>query len=84
MSVPTFTRWFRDEVGTSPLQWLLQCRLNQARRLLESTDPTVTRVATASGFGDAVALRKHFSSHLGLSPPAYRRAHNAPELTAAG
>ncbi|MFD7702865.1 GlxA family transcriptional regulator [Streptomyces caelestis] len=84
MSVRTFTRRFRDEVGTSPLQWLLQCRLNQARRLLESTDLTVTRVATASGFGDAVALRKHFSSHLGLSPLAYRRAHNAPDLAATG
>ncbi|MER6624362.1 MULTISPECIES: GlxA family transcriptional regulator [unclassified Streptomyces] len=84
MSVRTFTRRFRNEVGTSPLQWLLQCRLNQARRLLESTDLTVARVATASGFGDAVALRKHFSAHLGLSPLAYRRAHNAPDLTATG
>ncbi|KOT39130.1 AraC family transcriptional regulator [Streptomyces caelestis] len=84
MSVRTFTRRFRDEVGTSPLQWLLRCRLDQARRLLESTDLTVTRVATASGFGDAVALRKHFYGHLGLSPLAYRRAHNAPDPTATG
>ncbi|WAP58425.1 GlxA family transcriptional regulator [Streptomyces sp. S465] len=78
MSVRTFTRRFRGEVGTSPLQWLLQRRLAQARHLLESTDLTVARVATASGFGDPVALRKHFYSHLGLSPLAYRRAHNAP------
>ncbi|GGW99539.1 transcriptional regulator [Streptomyces malachitofuscus] len=81
MSVRTFTRRFRNEVGTSPQQWLLQCRLNQARRLLESTELTVTRVAAVSGFGDAVALRKHFSTHLGLSPLAYRRAHNAPSPT---
>ncbi|MDT0397861.1 MULTISPECIES: helix-turn-helix domain-containing protein [Streptomyces] len=82
MSVRTFTRRFRGEVGTSPLRWLLQCRLNQARRLLESTELTVARVATASGFGDPVALRKHFAAHLGLSPLAYRRAHNAPDPTA--
>ncbi|KAA9157183.1 helix-turn-helix domain-containing protein [Amycolatopsis acidicola] len=81
MSVRTFTRRFRGEVGVSPLQWLLQRRLAEARRLLESTELTVTRIAKATGFGDPVALRKHFYAHLGLSPVAYRRAHHAPELT---
>ncbi|MDJ1137132.1 helix-turn-helix domain-containing protein, partial [Streptomyces iconiensis] len=79
MSVRTFTRRFRGEVGMSPLKWVLQRRLNQAQRLLESTDLTVARVATASGFGDPVTLRKHFHMHVGLSPLAYRRAHNAPD-----
>ncbi|MDJ1137226.1 GlxA family transcriptional regulator [Streptomyces iconiensis] len=79
MSVRTFTRRFRGEVGMSPLKWVLQRRLNQARRLLESTDLAVARVATASGFGDPVTLRKHFHMHVGLSPLAYRRAHNAPD-----
>ncbi|WP_326808947.1 helix-turn-helix domain-containing protein [Streptomyces sp. NBC_01775] len=79
MSERTFTRRFRAEVGTSPLQWLVQSRLSQARRLLESSDLTVERIATACGFGDPVALRKHFHTHLGLSPLAYRRVHCAPE-----
>ncbi|MFE9728659.1 GlxA family transcriptional regulator [Streptomyces sp. NPDC005794] len=79
MSERTFTRRFRAEVGTSPLRWLVQSRLAQARRLLESSDLTVARIATACGFGDPVALRKHFHTHLGLSPLAYRRAHCAPE-----
>ncbi|MFJ8794549.1 GlxA family transcriptional regulator [Streptomyces sp. NPDC102462] len=79
MSERTFTRRFRAEVGTSPLQWLLQSRLNQARGMLESSDLTVARIATACGFGNPVALRKHFHTHLGLSPLAYRRAHCAPE-----
>lgn len=79
MSERTFTRRFRAEVGTSPLQWLVQSRLTQARGLLESSELTVARIATACGFGDPVALRKHFQTHLGLSPLAYRRAHHAPE-----
>ncbi|MFD0497694.1 MULTISPECIES: GlxA family transcriptional regulator [Streptomyces] len=79
MSERTFTRRFRAEVGTSPLQWLVQSRLTQARRLLESSDLTVARIAVVCGFGDPVALRKHFHAHLGLSPLAYRRAHRAPE-----
>lgn len=79
MSERTFTRRFRAEVGTSPLQWLLQSRLTQARRLLESSDLAVARIATACGFGDPIALRKHFHTRLGLSPVAYRHAHRAPE-----
>lgn len=51
----------------------------QARRLLESSDLTVARIAAVCGFGDPVVLRKHFHTHLGLSPLAYRRAHCAPE-----
>ncbi|MFF8989515.1 helix-turn-helix domain-containing protein [Streptomyces sp. NPDC014983] len=83
MSVRTFTRRFRSEVGSSPLKWLAQRRLAHARLLLESTDLTVARIATACGFGDPVALRKHFHTYLGLSPLAYRRAHSAPEPTTA-
>ncbi|MFD2467618.1 GlxA family transcriptional regulator [Amycolatopsis silviterrae] len=79
MSARTFTRRFRGEVGSSPLKWLAQQRLSHARLLLESTGLPVARIAAACGFGDPVALRKHFHAHLGMSPLAYRRAHNAPE-----
>lgn len=79
MSARTFTRRFRSEVGSSPLKWLARQRLAHARLLLETTDLPVARIATACGFGDPVALRKHFHANLGMSPLAYRRAHNAPE-----
>ncbi|MGW1464393.1 GlxA family transcriptional regulator [Streptomyces sp. NPDC002308] len=84
MSVRTFTRRFRGETGISPLKWLAQHRLTHARRLLESTDLTVARIAAACGFGDPVALRKHFYTYVGLSPVAYRRAHNAPASVPGG
>jgi transcriptional regulator GlxA family with amidase domain len=78
MSVRTFTRRFRAEVGSSPMKWLAQRRLAHARVLLESTGLPVARIAAVCGFGDPVTLRKHFYAHLGLSPLAYRRAHHAP------
>ncbi|MFD6445924.1 GlxA family transcriptional regulator [Promicromonospora sp. NPDC060204] len=81
MSVRTFTRRFSSEAGTSPLKWLNQRRLAHARLLLETTDLPVARIAAACGFGDPVALRKQFHTSLGLSPVAYRRAHNAPDPT---
>ncbi|WP_431873876.1 GlxA family transcriptional regulator [Amycolatopsis sacchari] len=72
MSVRTFTRRFRQEVGISPLQWLTQQRVERARRLLEETDLPVDRVAAESGFGTAASLRQHLQAALGVSPSAYR------------
>ncbi|MFB7878347.1 GlxA family transcriptional regulator [Nocardia sp. NPDC056064] len=72
MSRRTFTRRFRERTGTSPQQWLLQQRIDHARLLLESTDDTVDRIATDTGFGSAVSLRHHFHRTLGTSPAAHR------------
>jgi transcriptional regulator GlxA family with amidase domain len=78
MSVRTFSRRFRAEVGGSPLQWLLDRRIDTARRMLETTDLTVDQIATAVGFGSATLLRKHLHAKVGLSPVTYRRTFSAP------
>ncbi|MFJ6214275.1 GlxA family transcriptional regulator [Streptomyces sp. NPDC092296] len=77
MSVRTFTRRFREEVGTSPVQWLLLQRTERARLLLESTDLTVEQVAREAGFGTAASLRQHLGELLGVSPSGYRRTFRA-------
>lgn len=73
MSVRTFTRRFRDEVGMSPGRWLTLQRVELARRLLETTDLPVDRIAHQAGFGTSASLRQHLGSVLGVSPLAYRR-----------
>jgi len=77
MSVRTFTRRFRDEVGTSPGQWLTQQRVERARHLLETTDLPVDQVAHDSGFGTAQSLRVHLQGAIGVTPTAYRRTFRA-------
>lgn len=72
MSVRTFTRRFRAEVGISPGQWLIQQRVDRARELLERTDLAVEEVAARAGFGTAASLRQHMHTVLGVSPRAYR------------
>jgi transcriptional regulator GlxA family with amidase domain len=77
MSVRTFTRRFREEVGMSPGQWLTQQRVEHARHLLESTDLGVDQVARQAGFGTAASMRQHLQVALGVSPTAYRRTFSA-------
>lgn len=74
LSRRTFTRRFRDRTGTSPGDWLLQRRLDEARRLLEASDLPVDAVAQRTGFGSAVTLRHHFRARFGTTPGAHRRA----------
>jgi transcriptional regulator GlxA family with amidase domain len=77
MSVRTFTRRFREEVGISPGQWLTRQRVERARHLLESTDLSVEQVARDAGFGTAQSMRQHLQSALGVSPTLYRRTFRA-------
>ncbi len=73
MSVLTFTRRFREETGLSPSRWLARQRVELARRLLETTELPVERIATSAGFGTAVSLRQHLHAAIGVAPLAYRR-----------
>ncbi|MEE1755759.1 GlxA family transcriptional regulator [Streptomyces sp. SP18CS02] len=73
MSVRTFTRRFREEVGVSPGQWLTQQRVERARHLLESTGLSIDQVARRAGFGTAQSMRQHLQAALGVPPSVYRR-----------
>jgi transcriptional regulator GlxA family with amidase domain len=73
MSVRTFTRKFREETGLSPGRWLMLQRVERARRLLETTDLSIDRVAEESGLGTGTSLRQHLRATVGVAPGAYRR-----------
>jgi transcriptional regulator GlxA family with amidase domain len=73
MSPRTFARRFRDETGTTPHCWVTARRLQAAEEMLERTDASVDWIAAEVGFGNAAALRHHFTRARGVSPQAYRR-----------
>lgn len=77
VSPRTFARRFREQTGTTPLQWLLRARIQRAQELLETTSSTIDEVATATGFEAAVTFRTRFHRIVGVSPSAYRSSFNA-------
>lgn len=77
MSERTLNRRFREQTGTTPLQWLLRQRVHHAQELLETTDLSVEAISRHCGFGTSVAMRQHFAKHIRVSPLAYRRAFRA-------
>ena len=73
MSPRTFARRFRAETGATPYAWITAQRVRRAEELLERTERSVEWIAGEVGFGNAAALRHHFTRVRGLSPQAYRR-----------
>ncbi|MDQ7906279.1 helix-turn-helix domain-containing protein [Phytohabitans sp. ZYX-F-186] len=78
MSTRTLNRRFREQTGTTPLQWLHRNRVRQAQYLLEATDHPVERIAAQVGFGSPTAFRDRFKRVVGTSPHAYRAAFQKP------
>jgi transcriptional regulator GlxA family with amidase domain len=74
MSVRSLNRRFREQTGTTPLQWLLRARVRRAQLLLETTAHSIERIATSIGFGSVTAFREHFRRVVATSPQTYRRA----------
>ncbi len=74
VSPRTFARRFREETGTTPLQWLLSQRVLEVRRLLEESELPVEAIAWRVGFGTAASLRDHFRRATATTPTAYRRS----------
>lgn len=72
MSPRTFLRRFTEATGLPPAEWLAQMRVDEAKRLLESTTLQIESVASEAGFGSVQALRHHFLTKVGLAPREYR------------
>jgi transcriptional regulator GlxA family with amidase domain len=73
----TLTRRFRQTTGLAPGQWLQSERLRLARRLLETSDDPIERVAYNAGYDAPVTMRAHFARDLRTSPRAYRQTFRA-------
>lgn len=74
-SVRSLYRSFRRQRPHSPMEFLKQCRLNEARRLLETEGPflSVTDVGLACGFEDLSHFSKEFLKAFGERPSAIAR-----------
>jgi transcriptional regulator GlxA family with amidase domain len=72
MSVRNFERVFTREVGATPSHYILQVRVEAARRHLERTDAGLKRVAAAVGFGSVDVMRRAFVRLMGVTPSRYR------------
>jgi len=73
MSQRNLARRFSAALGITPVQYILQCRLEQAKRLLARPNVSLRRVAIETGFSDEAVFRRAFKQHASHAPSAWRR-----------
>ncbi|QCO18440.1 AraC family transcriptional regulator (plasmid) [Azospirillum brasilense] len=83
LSVGHFVRAFRRTANTTPHQWLLQQRVEQAKTLMRERSRTLADVALACGFADQSHFTRTFSRLVGVPPRHWRRDQAASTMATA-
>lgn len=72
ININMFFKKFKAYTGLSPLQYLLDIRISNAKSLLESTDYTISEISSIVGYDNALYFSRLFHKHVGMSPREYR------------
>jgi AraC family L-rhamnose operon transcriptional activator RhaR/AraC family L-rhamnose operon regulatory protein RhaS len=73
MSRSTFMRKFHQAVGMTPINFILQAKLNEACRLLAQSDMNISEIAYKVGFNDSNYFARQFYKTIGFTPREFRQ-----------
>ena len=69
----TLKRRFKKATGSSLIDYLQNLRIEEAKRLLETSDTPIEEISELAGYSDASFFRRLFKRLTGLTPSHYRR-----------
>ena len=69
-------RCFRSTIGTTPIRYLREYRIEQAANRLANSRASIADIASACGFQDISYFTKTFREMKGSTPKEYYRLHN--------
>ncbi len=73
MSLNNFYQLFQKELGTTPKHYLLNQRMEAARKLLIYSECTIDEIAAQTGYADRYHFSKAFKKFYFMPPAAYQR-----------
>lgn len=68
---------FKRETGFSPLEYVINTRIERAKTLLLTTSMTVSEIAEEVGYSNSGSLINLFVKKVGSSPGQYRKNHKS-------
>jgi AraC family transcriptional regulator len=74
MSPSYFCRLFKQSTGLSPHQYVIQCRVDRAKQLLQQRELSIANIAYCLGFTHQSHLSHHFKRLVGISPKAFLKS----------
>ncbi len=75
MSKSTFYRAFKRELGLSPIEFILQEKINMAKKLLLESNAKIAAISAETGFQDVNYFIRLFRKMEGITPKQYRLNH---------
>jgi len=72
MSTTSFYRFFKRELGMSPIEFVLSEKIKYAKKLLKNQSIQINEVCYLSGFEDANYFIRLFKKHEGVTPKQYQ------------
>ena len=67
-----FSDVFQEVTGLSPIKYLTEYRLKEAKRLLKFSNYTISEIADMTGYNDCFYFSKTFKKNIGICPRKYR------------
>ena len=80
----SFKRRFKMATGYSPIAYVQQVRIEEAKRRLERTDVPVEEISWAVGYEDPSFFRRLFKRITRITPGVYRRKFRLPDFASTG
>lgn len=66
-----FLRLFKQSMGTTPHQYILQCRIEKTKQLLRHSTLSLAEIAARVGFSDQSHLTRYFKRVVGVTPKQF-------------
>lgn len=75
VSESSFSRKFKKELQLTPMEYLMEVRMEQAKKLLRRKAIPITQVALRCGFGSGSHLAASFQKSCHMTPSEYRKLY---------
>ena len=77
MSVSWFIRSFKKFTGSTPMQFIVSLRVNNAQVLLETTNYSINEISKIVGYDNQLYFSRLFHKLKGFSPREYRKTRKS-------